>query len=230
LTAAGIIPGIPATGGARAVARQLPKLDDKFDAASKIGGDVPIMTERFGRVEHMRPSDFLRMSGKLEEPDPNSMKFLKDKLQKGEKVGNPYLVVGEAEKGAKVFGHEGRHRMKAIQELYGDEVLVPVYLVGKYQKGQELAKTTPLSKIISERAPDHSEAYTQALLRESEKLVRQSNELVQKKPSQIPVNPYSARGLMEGPTSPMGKAVGFTLDYDAQMRQAEAVLRGMGRK
>jgi hypothetical protein len=94
-------------------------------------GAVPNNTnvDYLGLRVMMKPSVFLKLAAGLISPSPESMARIKDHLNNGQPMGAPFLEIkiprpwedGNLESSAKVVGHEGRHRMKAIVDLYGDE-------------------------------------------------------------------------------------------------------------
>jgi hypothetical protein len=74
----------------------------------------------------MKPSVFLNLatpipSGKEKQ---KTIKHVEDILRDGGKIGAPFLIIEYKENGLhRVTGHEGRHRMMAVRNLYGDKPL-----------------------------------------------------------------------------------------------------------
>jgi hypothetical protein len=74
----------------------------------------------------MKPSTFLNLAAPLNEP--KSSESIQNHIQNGGKIGAPFLIIelpseyenNDFTKPAKVKGHEGRNRMIAIKNLYGD--------------------------------------------------------------------------------------------------------------
>lgn len=86
----------------------------------------------FGLAVKMKPSMFLSLALPIARGDASSADSLKQFISNGGKIGSPFLTVslppewvesGDTTKPAKVTSHEGRNRMLALLELYGD---VPV--------------------------------------------------------------------------------------------------------
>lgn len=85
----------------------------------------------------MKPSTFLSLATHL--PEPTSVDYIVQHMEKGGALGSPFLIVDIPEeyfKGdftglnySKVVGHEGRNRMLAIQKLEGDDP-VEVHIFG----------------------------------------------------------------------------------------------------
>lgn len=78
----------------------------------------------------MKPSTFLRLAAPIGDEDRGSLPFLIDHLKNGGKIGAPFLDIsipyaewdkGDLSRPAKVVTHEGRHRMVAIQKVFGDD-------------------------------------------------------------------------------------------------------------
>jgi hypothetical protein len=111
------------------------RLNILFDPESGIGA-VPNNQDvhSLGRVEYMRPSEFLGKAWPMTEGQKTdkSMGFLSKSLKEGKKLGNPFLDV-EADEvyGPLISGHEGRHRVTTLQNKYGDDVHIPVHMFGK---------------------------------------------------------------------------------------------------
>lgn len=81
-----------------------------------------------GFTAMMRPSKFLELASSLEKPNRSSVEHIKNSIEEGKGIGSPFLNL-DFETG-RVKGHEGRHRMLAIQEVQGDEP-VPVHIFGR---------------------------------------------------------------------------------------------------
>lgn len=77
----------------------------------------------------MKPSDFLKLAAPLKRSQAASADHIKQHLKQGEKIGAPWLQISippewgknNFKKPAKVTDHEGRNRMFALLELYGDK-------------------------------------------------------------------------------------------------------------
>jgi hypothetical protein len=82
---------------------------------------------------YMLPSVFLKLAAPTNFYP--SSKYIADHLRSGGKIGSPFLSIdipefwedGDYTKPAEVVGHEGRNRMYAVQEVYGD-IPVEVHL------------------------------------------------------------------------------------------------------
>lgn len=86
----------------------------------------------FGVKVLMTPPIFLRLAAPLSHPDDASIRHITQHLKNGGAIGAPFLEVdfmpNDLERVPRVMGHEGRHRMIAVQELYGRSVEVEVHL------------------------------------------------------------------------------------------------------
>jgi predicted chitinase len=75
----------------------------------------------------MRPSTFLKLA--LELKEPTSMNDIMSHIEQGGRIASPLLTIdtpaewdeGDFSAPARVVGHEGRNRMKALQKLEGDQ-------------------------------------------------------------------------------------------------------------
>ena len=100
-------------------------------------GAVPLNQEvdYFGIRVMMKPSTFLKLATPLSREYAKSVDGLKQHMQQGGSVASPWFNVeipktwhqNDLSLSAQVEGHEGRNRMMAIQEMYGD-VPVEVHL------------------------------------------------------------------------------------------------------
>ena len=94
-------------------------------------GQVPYNCEvdYMGMKVLMKPSVFLNLAHQLNNPKEDSIKYLTEHLESGGKIGAPFLNIyppeawgaGDFSENARVSGHEGRHRMLALQAVDGDE-------------------------------------------------------------------------------------------------------------
>lgn len=101
----------------------------KIDNESGIGA-VPDnrRVDYLGVRVFMRPSVFLGLAYKLKD-GPRSVDFIKKSIRSGAGFGAPFLVIdipeewehGDVSTAAQVAGHEGRNRMLATLEVYGDD-------------------------------------------------------------------------------------------------------------
>ncbi len=108
----------------------------KYDQREGIGA-VPYNAsiDYFGCKVWMKPSTFLYLALPLERKHADAVEYLKIQMLAGKPLGSPFMnialdrVDGKlVAQNAKVTGHEGRNRMYAIQEIYG-EILVLVHLL-----------------------------------------------------------------------------------------------------
>jgi hypothetical protein len=104
-------------------------------------GAVPLNqdVDYFGIAVKMKPSIFLELSHPISRADATSADGLKQHIQSGGKIGSPFLSIdiptawrdGNYSKPAKVVGHEGRNRMIAVSELFGEtEIEVHLFFSG----------------------------------------------------------------------------------------------------
>ncbi len=94
-------------------------------------GAVPLNQDvsYFGLAVRMKPSKFLELALPLSRADAASAEGLKQHITSGGKIGSPFLDIQIPEdwndekydEPAKVKSHEGRNRMYAIMDLYGDK-------------------------------------------------------------------------------------------------------------
>ena len=90
-------------------------------------GAVPnnLEVDYFGLRVKMLPSTFLKLAAPM---GSVNIDFFKDALENGKSFGAPFLIIrlpdqwqnGDFKKVPHISTHEGRHRMIAIYELYGD--------------------------------------------------------------------------------------------------------------
>lgn len=81
----------------------------------------------FGLKVMMTPNTFLTLASDLN-PHPKQLDPIVDHLKTGGAIGSPFLIIdipqdwfnGKFVELAEVAGHEGRHRMHAVQQLYGN--------------------------------------------------------------------------------------------------------------
>lgn len=152
LSLASVLPFVPSSSAAKAIAKDMPSFEDQmkmvrtvlkgkkmdalFDAEKGIG-QVPNNVDigKIGRVEYMTPGQYLSLAEKLERPSESSLSYIKEGISKGKKLGQPTLTVDKG----RVVNHDGRHRSMVMKELFGDEVLIPVHVIGD--------KTTPVAAL-----------------------------------------------------------------------------------
>ena len=94
-------------------------------------GNVPDNTnvEYLGLRVRMRPSVFLQLAAHLSRAQATSLPAIRDHLRDGGKIAAPFLVIaipdewedGDLTPPARIVSHEGRNRMMAVQELWGDQ-------------------------------------------------------------------------------------------------------------
>lgn len=107
-------------------------------------GAVPYNTDvdYFGVRVLMAPSTFLSLAAPLH--DPTSKDGLKKFMQDGGAIGSPFLTIkvppewddGNFKQYAKIGGHEGRNRMRAILELEGNEPIEVHLFFSQYRRRQ----------------------------------------------------------------------------------------------
>ena len=100
----------------------------KFDNAnSESLGQVPdnANVNYKGFTAMMKPSKFLEMVPPIEEKKDD--RFTDRAIQQGKSVASPFLQVDFSGQTPRVTGHDGRHRMRAIQAVNGDQP-VPVHV------------------------------------------------------------------------------------------------------
>ena len=111
-------------------------------------GAVPYNQEvdYFGLRVQMTPSTFLRLAAPL--GNEGSTEIF-DHIKSGGSIASPFLQLslpadwenGNFSTPAKVIGHEGRNRMKAIAKLYGDDNPIEVHLL--FTSGVRARHLTP---------------------------------------------------------------------------------------
>jgi hypothetical protein len=111
-------------------------LDDIFDAKNGYG-EIPNSQsiDYFGFTLYMKPDEFLHLAAKANlRPG-----FYEHVLAEKEPIGYPVLMVENMdEEYWRVTGHEGRHRMTAIKQVYGANVLVPVHVFPQSMRSRNL--------------------------------------------------------------------------------------------
>ena len=77
----------------------------------------------------MKPSVFLHLATFVPREELTSVDHIKKPLQEGKKIGTPFLMLmpTDDEDVWRVQSHEGRNRMYALYEMYGD-IPLPVHL------------------------------------------------------------------------------------------------------
>jgi len=93
-------------------------------------GNVPMNSnvDYRGLRVMMKPSVFLSLAADLKREYATSVDYIKDHLESGGKIASPFLDIvidydwlrNDFSKPARVRSHEGRNRMYAVQELFGD--------------------------------------------------------------------------------------------------------------
>ena len=112
-------------------------LDNVFDAKTGYGS-VPNSEsiDYFGFTIYMRPSEFLSLATENARLKPE---FYENLLKEHEPIGYPFLSVKDEDNGYwKVEGHEGRHRARAIQNVFGDNVFIPVHVFPQGMRNRNL--------------------------------------------------------------------------------------------
>jgi len=97
----------------------------------------------FGNRVMMKPSTFLKLAA----PDNvlSSKNGLKQHIENGGKIASPMLYIdmptewleGDFSKQSAIDGHEGRNRMSAIKELYGD-IEIETHLFVRYRRNRHI--------------------------------------------------------------------------------------------
>ena len=79
-------------------------------------------------VTQMNPHDYLRLAARLTHPVPDKIERFAKRIEAGEEIDTPYLILAEDDKHGlpQVTGHEGRHRARAAIEA--GVASMPVYL------------------------------------------------------------------------------------------------------
>jgi hypothetical protein len=84
----------------------------------------------FGLRVYMTPSTFRHLASPLTHRKDETVKFVYEHLKAGGTIGSPFLRIENrgVDKPARVVGHEGRHRMLAVAQLFGNNAAVEVHL------------------------------------------------------------------------------------------------------
>lgn len=145
LSALGAVPvvgRVPATVG-KAIEKVFPKKIDSIGSTSLSidtysGITVPMTKDKFfDNVEDLKT------------PKEDSVSFLKEKMEDGEEIGRPFIVLewtGTDWKPKKSF-HEGRHRMIAAEEVFGKDAKIPVNVQLRNKAGNKI----PIKELTGER-------------------------------------------------------------------------------
>jgi hypothetical protein len=138
------------------VARAGPKIDNTWtngkenDALGWNSYTVDSMIDYKGIRVHMRPSKFLMLAKNITTPR-SSLAYIINEMKGGRAIASPYFYIeipdewynGDYSKTPKIQDHEGRHRMIAIQQLYGD-IPIEVTLYPRHEHQEFRArKLTP---------------------------------------------------------------------------------------
>lgn len=100
----------------------------RFDQEQGLGSTPNNQNVNYkGFTAMMKPSKFNRLARELHNPREESVKYIREHIEKGGAIGSPFLYVDRESR--RVTGHEGRHRMRAIQEVQGD-IPIPVHIFG----------------------------------------------------------------------------------------------------
>jgi hypothetical protein len=133
----------------------MPCMDQLFNARYGVG-QTPFNEniEYEGVTCYMKPKEFLFLA-KVRTEYPNS-NFMKRCIEEGTPMGNPFLTLHWviADKFWQTGGHEGRTRCKAIQDVFGDNVLIPVHLLLRPSKNSRTTDEMLFSKIECEDISD----------------------------------------------------------------------------
>jgi hypothetical protein len=116
----------------------LKEILEKVNYSAKGIGGVPNNAEvdYFGKRVLMKPWQFRRLAAGLGRNNAGSVDAIKQRLQAGEPMGQPFLNIdipdgwenGDFSELAKVVGHEGRNRAYAVEELEGENAEMEVHL------------------------------------------------------------------------------------------------------
>lgn len=117
---------------------RLKEILEKINYSATGFGGVPNNAEvdYFGKRVLMKPWQFRRLAAGLGRSNASSVEPIKQKLQAGEAMGQPFLNIdipdgweqGDFSEPAKVVGHEGRNRSYAVEELEGENAEMEVHL------------------------------------------------------------------------------------------------------
>tara|TARA_R100001509_G_scaffold165094_1_gene145090 strand:- start:75 stop:1097 length:1023 start_codon:yes stop_codon:yes gene_type:complete len=110
---------------------------DQKEGAGAVGLNRNVGYEGF--VAWMTPEEFLRLNPKRAQTPHNAekVKAFKEYIEEGGPLGSPFIDVKEHPSGLRVTGHEGRHRMEALFELY-PELPVPVHVFARRKISKDL--------------------------------------------------------------------------------------------
>lgn len=96
-------------------------------------GAVPINqnVNYLGLKTKITPLIFLKLAAPIKSSDVTSTEYIKQHLQQGGKIGAPWLQIfipqewekNNFTKPAKVVAHEGRNRMLAVLDLFGNKAI-----------------------------------------------------------------------------------------------------------
>jgi hypothetical protein len=127
--------GVGPSGAIEAAANPLPIDNDVETGIGATGYNQDV--DYFGLRVLMRPSVFHRLTLALSREQARSVDFIKEKVAEGKGFGAPTLYIdipdgwedGDFSEPAVVNGHEGRNRMYASKELYGDDDAVETHIL-----------------------------------------------------------------------------------------------------
>lgn len=144
-----------------------------FDAKDGLGA-VPWNqdVDYLGFVRKMTPSEFLAQAATLHSPKDRSMAHIRETLEKGGALGQPFLIVDWNDETRRwdVVGHEGRHRMTALMEK-APEQQVPVHIFPRspFNRSRVLTDEMKAAPLMTEDS-----VRSRKLLERSQSLIEQA--------------------------------------------------------
>lgn len=123
-----------------------------FDPKAGLGA-VPWNQEvdYMGFTLGLTPEEFRMLALPLSGGEHDSTPFLRDALRTGRRVGNPFLSVDWDAEMLRwlVGGHEGRHRMRALDEL-DPKSAYPVHMFPRGMRARDVEPKMREAPIVSE--------------------------------------------------------------------------------
>lgn len=113
-----------------------------FDDRDGLGAVTDALDVAYkGFLVHMRPSMFLALCPPL----PEGRTAVDDLIEGGAAIGTPFLVVDIEDEERAVRQHEGRHRMRAVLRLAGDDPVPVAMLLSHGARARDVAPEVVVS-------------------------------------------------------------------------------------
>jgi len=157
-------------------------IDNIFSRKPDAIGNTEAATDTFSSIPiPMTPKRYASLVPE-EKLNPENIKFLTKKLEEGKDIAPPQMTLQwNGKKFVPTGGQEGRHRMKAVENLYGDkEVPVTVKLLNEKGNKIPVEELQGTRKFYTVKDSEEAEAMLQSL-NEFKKISDKAVDFVEKK-------------------------------------------------